>query len=216
MWIESVVRGSRVQLYEYFKPGLTQIVLATGKPTCPRLVPFTSLSPYPFSNPPYFPYALVFLSPFPPHPSLCYRRACVFPRPRRRFSLFSHLSRRSTPLSLSSPVVNAVSVFRVAYIHIYLLQLLSYPSFPLCSVALERQPRSIRFQETWKNEFGERDSSISVSTRGAPWASVNEWDIVNGIDDQNGTIIAVAIIRPRSSINNTPSPPLYNHESWYL
>lgn len=131
-------------------------------------------------------------------------------------SSFSHLSRRSTPLSLSSPVVNAVSVFRVAYIHIYLLQLLSYPSFPLCSVALERQPRSIRFQETWKNEFGERDSSISVSTRGAPWASVNEWDIVNGIDDQNGTIIAVAIIRPRSSINNTPSPPLYNHESWYL
>lgn len=110
MWIEPVIRGSRVQLYEYFKPGLTQIVLATGKPTCPRLVPFTSLSPYPFSNPPYFPYALVFLSPFPPHPSLCYRRARVFPRPRRRFSSFSHLSRRSTPLSLSSPVVNAVSV----------------------------------------------------------------------------------------------------------
>lgn len=100
-------------------------------------------------------------------------------------SLFLH---PSLTLSLS---------FRVAYIHIYLLQLLSYPSFPLCSVALERQPRSIRFQETWKNEFGERDSSISVSTRGAPWASVNEWDIVNGIDDQNGTIIAVAIIRPR-------------------
>lgn len=215
MWIEPVVRGSRVQLYEYFKPGLTQIVLATGKPTCPRLVPFTSLSPYPFSNPPYFPYALVFLSPFPPHPLLppCTRfptsSSPVLPRfliyrVGQLLSLFLH---PSLTLSLS---------FRVAYIHIYLLQLLSYPSFPLCSVALEHQPRSIRFQETWKNEFGERDSSISVSTRGAPWASVNEWDIVNGIDDQNGTIIAVAIIRPRSSINNTSSPPLYNHESWYL
>lgn len=215
MWIEPVVRGSRVQLYEYFKPGLTQIVLATGKPTCPRLVPFTSLSPYPFSNPPYFPYALVFLSPFPPHPSLCYRRAFSHVLVAGSSS-FSHLSRRSTPLSLFlHPSLTLSLSFRVAYIHIYLLQLLSYPSFPLCSVALERQPRSIRFQETWKNEFGERDSSISVSTRGAPWASVNEWDIVNGIDDQNGTIIAVAIIRPRSSINNTPSPPLYN-ESWYL
>lgn len=216
MWIEPVVRGSRVQLYEYFKPGLTQIVLATGKPTCPRLVPFTSLSPYPFSNPPYFPYALVFLSPFPPHPSLCYRRARVFPRPRRRFFLvFSFIASVNSSLFLHPSLTLSLS-FRVAYIHIYLLQLLSYPSFPLCSVALERQSRSIRFQETWKNEFGERDSSISVSTRGAPWASVNEWDIVNGIDDQNGTIIAVAIIRPRSSINNTPSPPLYNHESWYL
>lgn len=100
-----------MQLYEYFKPGLTQIVLATGKPTCPRLVPFTSLSPYPFSNPPYFPYALVFLSPFPPHPSLCYRRARVFPRPRRRFFLvFSFIASVNSSLSLSSPIVNAVSV----------------------------------------------------------------------------------------------------------
>lgn len=98
-----------MQLYEYFKPGLTQIVLATGKPTCPRLVPFTSLSPYPFSNPPYFPYALVFLSPFPPHPSLCYRRAFSHVLVAGSSS-FSHLSRRSTLLSLSSPVVNAISV----------------------------------------------------------------------------------------------------------
>lgn len=45
MWIEPVVRGSRVQLYEYFKPGLTQIVLATGKATCPRL-PLTNLASF--------------------------------------------------------------------------------------------------------------------------------------------------------------------------
>lgn len=43
---------------------------------------------------------------------------------------------------------------------------------------------------------------------------MNEWDIVNGIDYQNGTIIAAAIIRPRSPINNTLSPPplFSNHD----
>lgn len=45
---------------------------------------------------------------------------------------------------------------------------------------------------------------------------MNEWDIVNGIDYQNGTIIAAAIIRPRSPINNTLSPlPLFSNHDIY-
>ena len=128
-----------------------------------------------------------------------------------RFLIYRVGQLLSLSLSFFS-VVNAVSVVSG---RLSLSLSLSPPasrlpvSSPLFSVALERAyGRSIRFQETWKNEFGERDSSISVSAReehrGTP--SVNEWDIVNGIDYQNGTIIAAAIIRPRSPINNTLSP----------
>lgn len=75
-----------MQLYEYFKPGLTQIVLATGKATCPRLPvsqarssAFTSLFLFSF---------ILHICPasssslrFCPSPALCYplrHRARVF------------------------------------------------------------------------------------------------------------------------------------------
>ena len=175
MWIEPVVRGSRVQLYEYFKPGLTQIVLATGKPTCPRLVPFNLLfCLIPFRIRISSSYGLVFPFPFP-HPFV----ARVFLVAAS--SSFSHLSRRSTPLSLSlSLSLSSASLtlspsFRVAY------PSLSPPasrlpvSSPLFSVALERL-RSIdsfpgnmkeRVRRTWFIDF-------CFSERGAPWNAVSE------------------------------------------
>ena len=123
-----------MQLYEYFKPGLTQIVLATGKPTCPRLVPFNPLLPYPFSNP-YFVFLWSRLS-FSFSPSLCRTR---FPR-RRFFLVFSFIAsvNSSLSLSLSSASLTLSPSFRVAY------PSLSPPasrlpvSSPLFSVALER------------------------------------------------------------------------------
>lgn len=122
-----------MQLYEYFKPGLTQIVLATGKPTCPRLVPFNLLfCLIPFRIRISSSYGLVFPFPFP-HPFV----ARVFLVAGS--SSFSHLSRRSTPLSLSlSSALTLSPSFRVAY------PSLSPPasrlpvSSPLFSVALER------------------------------------------------------------------------------
>lgn len=100
-----------MQLYEYFKPGLTQIVLATGKPTCPRLVPFNPLLPYPFSNP-YFVFLWSRLS-FSFSPSLCRTR---FPR-RRFFLVFSFIAsvNSSLSLSLSSASLTLSPSFRVAY-----------------------------------------------------------------------------------------------------
>lgn len=99
-----------MQLYEYFKPGLTQIVLATGKPTCPRLVPFNLLfCLIPFRIRISSSYGLVFPFPFP-HPFV----ARVFLVAAS--SSFSHLSRRSTPLSLSlSSALTLSPSFRVAY-----------------------------------------------------------------------------------------------------
>lgn len=100
-----------MQLYEYFKPGLTQIVLATGKPTCPRLVPFNLLfCLIPFRIRISSSYGLVFPFPFP-HPFV----ARVFLVAGS--SSFSHLSRRSTPLSLSlsSASLTLSPSFRVAY-----------------------------------------------------------------------------------------------------
>lgn len=135
-----------MQLYEYFKPGLTQIVLATGKPTCPRLVPFNLLfCLIPFRIRISSSYGLVFPFPFP-HPFV----ARVFLVAAS--SSFSHLSRRSTPLSLSlSSALTLSPSFRVAYPSLSLSPPASRlpVSSPLFSVALERAyGRSIRFQET--------------------------------------------------------------------
>ena len=148
-----------MQLYEYFKPGLTQIVLATGKPTCPRLVPFNPLLPYPFSNP-YFVFLWSRLS-FSFSPSLCRTR---FPR-RRFFLVFSFIAsvNSSLSLSLSSASLTLSPSFRVAYpsLSLSLLQLLGYPSLPLCSLWRWNAPTVDRFV----SRKHERTSSANVIHR---------------------------------------------------
>lgn len=147
-----------MQLYEYFKPGLTQIVLATGKPTCPRLVPFNLLfCLIPFRIRISSSYGLVFPFPFP-HPFV----ARVFLVAGS--SSFSHLSRRSTPLSLSlSSALTLSPSFRVAYpsLSLSLLQLLGYPSLPLCSLWRWNAPTVDRFV----SRKHERTSSANVIHR---------------------------------------------------